>query len=400
MKLYKIVAAVAGIILVTLFFGVQVSEDHLAQVRDSAQTAAEASRSTRDRADANDFEAVDKQNQASTALEEAPTSRSRLRDIVKGLVASVDPARPSAPKTVQSLKVAFIGDQGNTWATRAVLRMIKAQGADMVLHQGDFDYQDDPRGWDSRISKILGANFPYFASVGNHDLPRWRGRNGYQAMLKARLSRIPAARCSGDLGVMSACRYKGLFFILSGIGTLPAKTPDDPSHVKYLSEQLAKTDATWRICSWHKNQRKMQTGNKTDETGWQSYEVCRKGGAIIATGHEHAYSRTHLMVDFRNQQITSFSSTLVIKEGMSFAFVSGLGGHSLRRQKRKAEWWASTYTKDNDADHGALFCTFNAGGDPRMAECYFRDIRGRVADRFKILNSIGRDQLIGSAEDN
>lgn len=227
MKLYKIVAAVAGITLVTLFSGVQVSEYLLAQVRDSAQTAAEASRSTRDKADTNDFEAVDKKIQASTALEEALTSRSRLRDIAKGLVASVDLARPSAPRTVQSLKVAFIGDQGNTWATRAVLRMIKAQGADMVLHQGDFDYQDDPRGWDSRISKILGANFPYFASVGNHDLPRWRGRNGYQAMLKARLSRIPAARCSGDLGVMSACSYKGLFFILSGIGTLPAKTPDD-----------------------------------------------------------------------------------------------------------------------------------------------------------------------------
>ncbi len=64
------------------------------------------------------------------------------------------------------------------------------------------------------------------------------------------------------------------------------------------------------------------------------------------------------------------------------------------------EWWASAYSKHNDADHGALFCTFNTGGDPRMAECQFRDIQGRIADTFKILNSIGKDQLLGSAEEN
>ena len=38
----------------------------------------------------------------------------------------------------------------------------------MVLHQGDLDYDDDPDKWDRMISK--GDDFPYFASVGEHDV--------------------------------------------------------------------------------------------------------------------------------------------------------------------------------------------------------------------------------------
>jgi hypothetical protein len=336
-------------------------------------------------------------NEPPTGHERVTSTESRLPRITSEIVASLDSGRPAVPDELRPLKVAFLGDQGNTRAANAVLRMIRAEGADMVLHQGDFDYEDEPKRWDAKISRILGKNFPYFASVGNHDLKAWHGRNGYQAMLKARLSRIVGARCDGDLGVRSTCTYKGLFFVLSGIGTLPKDSPDDPSHIEYLSEQLTRTDAQWRICSWHKNQRKMQTGDKKDKVGWKAYEICREAGAIIATGHEHAYARSHLLESFRDQTIASFSNTLVIKKGMSFVFVSGLGGHSVRQQKRTGAWWAATYTKDNDADHGALFCVFNAGGNRRAAECYFRDIRGRIADRFRIINSIGRDELISSS---
>jgi hypothetical protein len=34
-------------------------------------------------------------------------------------------------------------------------------------------------------------------------------------------------------------------------------------------------------------------------------EESRKGGAIIATAHEHAYSRTHLLSDMMNQIVVS-----------------------------------------------------------------------------------------------
>ena len=128
---------------------------------------------------------------------------------------------------------------------------------------------------------MLGVSFPYFASVGNHDRVEW---GGYQQKLVERLARIiPGATCAGDYGVNSACSYQGLFFILSGAGTLGT------AHDTYIRDQLAQDNSIWRICSWHKNQRAMQVGGRRDEVGWEPYEECRKGRAIIATGHEHSY---------------------------------------------------------------------------------------------------------------
>jgi hypothetical protein len=287
----------------------------------------------------------------------------------------------------QPVTVAFIGDQGLTREARAVLRMIKAEGADLVLHLGDLDYEDDPSAWDAMITEVLGADFPVFVAVGNHDDQRWYGPNGYQARQEARLGRIPDADCSGDLGVRSACTFRGLFFILSGIGTIP-EAPDHPEHVNYLRDQLARSDAIWRICAWHKNQSAMQVGSKEDEVGWQPYEVCREGGALVATAHEHSYSRTHLMDDFKTQSVASTSNTLVIDEGQSFVFVSGLGGHSIRDQERDGPWWASVYTKDQGANFGALFCEFFADGEPERARCYFKDIDGNVPDRFELISAV------------
>ena len=211
------------------------------------------------------------------------------------------------PKSMPpNFKVAFIGDQGLGRGSRAVLEMIRGEGADMVLHSGDFDYRDSPDLWDEQINRILGDDFPYFASIGNHDVPAWED---YQRKLQERLARISGARCTGDLGVNSFCTYKGLFFVLSGVGTI------DSGRVSFIREALASEEAKeslWRICSWHKNQRLMQVGGKGDSVGWEPYEECRKGGAIIATGHEHSYSRTHLMDSFETQSIASKSAALHI----------------------------------------------------------------------------------------
>lgn len=296
----------------------------------------------------------------------------------------------------QPLKVAFIGDQGMGPGAREVLELIKIEDADMVLHQGDFDYHDNPEAWDAMITDILGVDFSYFASIGNHDRERWGGSDGYGAKLRARLRRIDGAQCSGDLGIMSACTFGGLFFVLSGIGTLPEDSPDDPRHVAYLRDQLARTHAIWRICSWHKNQAAVQTGRKGNNVGWEAYEICREAGAIIATAHEHAYSRTHLLNDFETQSVASRDNTLVIEAGKSFAFVSGLGGKSIRDQDNDGRWWASTYTSDQGAQFGALFCTFNVNGDRRRAHCYFRDIYGRIPDSFSVISRVGVD--VGGAQ--
>ena len=148
-----------------------------------------------------------------------------------------------------NFKVAFIGDQGLGSDSRAVLDMIRREGADMVLHSGDFDYYDDPDGWDEQINQTLGDDFPYFASIGNHDLLAW---DGYQKKLEERLARISGARCTGDLGVNSFCTYRGLFFVLSGVGTI------DSGRASYIREALESEEA--RDSIWRRQERLGRVG--------------------------------------------------------------------------------------------------------------------------------------------
>ena len=287
--------------------------------------------------------------------------------------------------------IAFIGDQGLGPNAEEVLNLIKNEGADAVLHQGDFDYVDNPAGWDGQINRILGPDFPYFASVGNHDAARFYGSGGYQEFLAARMNRL-GIPWDGDLGVRSSFDYNGFFILLTAPGTLGT------GHDTYIRDQLASDDSIWRISSWHKNMRWMQVENKTDETGWGVYEESRKGGTIVATGHDHSYARTHLLSSFQNQTVASTSNTLILAsdnpgtpsdEGRSFAFVSGLGGNGIYSQTRSGAWWASIYTSTQGATYGALFGVFNYQGNPRLVHFYFKNINGTIVDDFYVQSSVG-----------
>ena len=91
----------------------------------------------------------------------------------------------------------------------------------MILHLGDLGYDTAPELWDRQVNSVLGADFPYFAVVGNHDCCPWPKQwADYQALLLERLEKVDGAKCAGDLGVKSVCTYKGLFFILSGAGSM------------------------------------------------------------------------------------------------------------------------------------------------------------------------------------
>jgi hypothetical protein len=139
----------------------------------------------------------------------------------------------------------------------------------------------------------------------------------------------------------------------------------------------------------------MQIGGKRDEAGWNVYEESRKAGAIIVTAHEHSYSRTYEMSNFRTQTISGTSNTVILSkddpatigvdEGRSFGFVSGLGGKSIRDAESGLEtnpWWANVYHSNNGAQYGALFGEFNLNGDASLARFYFKDIGGAVRDEF------------------
>ena len=299
-------------------------------------------------------------------------------------------------QTDSDFRVAFIGDQGNEMQSIAVLNLIKNEGAQMVLHQGDFDYEDNPDAWDKMISDVLGSNFPYFASIGHHDELKW---NGYQEKLYDRLKKNPDVECIGDLGIKSSCTYNGLFFILVGPGIMGS------SHSSFIEDQLDSNNHIWRICSWSKNMHYIQTGEKTDTVGWEVYENCKNGGAIIATAHDHVYSRTKSLINVENQIVDyrwPEPDKLRVKEGSTFVFVSGLGGQVKYNQDRCLpyfypygcnEEWAKIYTSNQGAEFGALFCTFNVDGQPNNAECYFKNINGGIVDEFTVTSFIGIEDV-------
>lgn len=297
-----------------------------------------------------------------------------------------------------NFKIAFIGDQGLGPDAVAVLNLIKLEGAQAVMHSGDIDYADNPAAWEAQINGVLGADFPYFVSIGNHDELAWAATGGYQQYVESRFARLGIS-WSGRLGVRSTFHYKGVFFVLTAPGITSGF--DDGASDLYIRDQLAADNSVWSICSWHKNQRLMQVGGKNDETGWGVYEEARKGGAIIATAHEHSYSRTHLLSSMSSQTIASTSNTLTLIKGKSFAFVSGLGGQSVRTQSLGGNWWASIYAstclagdpvcKPNAAP-GALFGVFNVDGQPNKALFYFKDINGKVLDTFVVFSNVEAPQ--------
>jgi hypothetical protein len=325
-------------------------------------------------------------SEPSAANDSAPTP---LASITASVTTTVSPAASSNDRsTPPNFRVAFLGDQGLEASSRAVLSLVKAEGAQALLILGDFDYEDNPNAWDAMLNQQLGAGFPVFAVVGNHDEERWPQ---YRAKLSDRLAKIAGANCSGDYGVNAACSYQGLFFILSGAGSLGS------GHAGFIRERLAGDDSVWSVCAWHKNQEALQLGEKDDETGWDVYEQCRVGGAIIATAHEHSYQRTKTLSNTRSQavdQAWSSPAQLRVGGGSTFVFVSGLGGRSIREQARcqpvSAPYgcsgiWASIYTEDQNANYGALFIDFHVDGDPRKARGYFKNIRGQTIDSFTIV---------------
>jgi hypothetical protein len=278
----------------------------------------------------------------------------------------------------EGTKIAFIGDTGAGGNFQSVLNLIKSEGAELTIVAGDTSYdssRDDD--WDRMVRDTLGSSDPALVVAGNHDY----GDSNFgdvRSFGESRLNRQSGVQCSGDYAEKMTCNYKGIYFVMSAIGSSGSQS----SHESYISNSLNNIpDGAWRVCAWHKNQQDMQVGGKTSETGWAAYETCRQKGAIISTGHEHSYSRTHLLSDMSSQTIASKSSTMTLEEGKTLAFVSGLGGVGIRDQERGGDWWAKIYTSTQGARYGAMFGTFY---DDR-AEFYFKNINGQIIDQFTVM---------------
>jgi hypothetical protein len=288
------------------------------------------------------------------------------------------------PAAAGQVKVAFVGDQGVGEHAQAVLSLIANEGTDLLLIQGDLGYEDNAAlNWEANLTNALGADFPVLTLVGNHENYEWPK---YQELIKRRIERAAGVSCTGLIGVKAFCHYGNMDIVQVSPGITEVQGVDaNDNYTQFISSSFAQSTAPWRICSWHKNQNRMQTGNKSDATGWNVYDACLNVGALIAMGHEHAYSRTYLLSDYRKQVVAHRNSEMTLEPGRSFAFVSGLGGREVRPQVQGGDWWASVYTATQDATHGALFCTFAT----EKAECYFKAIDGAVPDQFSLISNVG-----------
>src|SRR5262245_23885838 len=328
---------------------------------------------------------------------------SKLPLLATVLLLAPGAARAAEP-AVPEVKIAFFGDQGTGADAESVLELVAHEGADAVVHMGDFDYGGDPQGWEAQIDAILGPEFPYFASAGNHDENDYYGPRGYQEILAARLTRL-GIPWEGDTAVQSSPNLRDIFLLLTAPGSYGN---GDQLYAPFIRDALAADDSDWSISAWNKNMQRMQVGGKGDETGWGVYEESRRGGAIVATAHEHSYSRTHLLADVDLQLVASTDEPLLLAaddpatpddEGRTFVFVSGLGGESIRDQERGGPWWASVYTSHQRAPPGALFGVFNHRGDPHLARFYFKNVAGEIIDEFLVARSPAPGQPVLAIDD-
>lgn len=280
--------------------------------------------------------------------------------------------------TETGTKIAFIGDTNAGSNFQRVLDLIKREGAQLTLAMGDTVYAPGLEStWDNRVRTTLGNSDPALVVVGNHDVDDgdW---GTVRSLGQARLGRQSAVTCSGTYGERATCRLNNVFIVVSGVGTRGTQSDQE----SFIANSLANAPAgAWRICAWHKNQRLMQVGAKTDEVGWTAYENCRQRGALIMTGHEHSYSRTHLLSSMQNRTIADSSSPYTLTNGRTIAVVTGIGGVDIRDQELSGDWWGKIYTSTQGATHGALFGTFYSD----RAEFYLKNVDGAVVDTFTVL---------------
>lgn len=282
----------------------------------------------------------------------------------------------------QDYKIAFVGDTGSGDNFQDVLDLISSEGADLVLHQGDMDYIEDEAGsilFQARVLSTL-PDTPYLGSDGNHDNWEW-----YIDFFNDQLESIGKGHKDVTTSNYTVIHH-GIRFVFS----------EEGGNDEFIDASLRNDDQLWKICSWHKNQTAMQVGNKNNGQGWGDYEVCQQYGAIIATAHEHSYSRTRTLSDVVNQIVDvdcGAADEVCVEPGMTFVFVNGLGGKSIRTQQRcfpstfpygcNGEW-ASIYSADQGAEYGVLFIEFYVDGNPNKASAYFKNISGTIIDQFTI----------------
>lgn len=206
-------------------------------------------------------------------------------------VDSIAPGQIVLPRDVLSVKFAVIGDSGRGTDLQ---REVGAQMAAFrerfpfafVVMLGDNIYEgpaspDDYRKkFEEPYRPLLDADVPFYAVLGNHDDPRQRF--------------YPPFRMNGNryytftppVGALTKFDVRARFFALDS-------TNLDADQLRWLGEELRKSDADWKICLMH---HPVYSSGRYRQRAWFIRRAVEplfvaNGVDIVFSGHEHIYER-------------------------------------------------------------------------------------------------------------
>ena len=134
--------------------------------------------------------------------------------------------------TDPNFKVAFIGDTGGSSGNFSdVLTLIKNEGAQFVMQQGDMGYGDSATDWGGVINSVLGPTFPYLMSEGNHD--NW---SNYEPFAQGRLQQMGINTSAAGASYTGV--YKGLKMVFV------RQKGDDPT---FINSSLTGDNHIWKV---------------------------------------------------------------------------------------------------------------------------------------------------------
>jgi hypothetical protein len=302
-----------------------------------------------------------------------------------------------------------------------VFRLAADAGADLIVHAGDFDYASSPTSWFRFLTEhVWRRGVSYIASKGNHDVDGWdgvrdlwSGPRGYQRLLSRQLPTLRRSTYSGSYGEDFVMETPDVLLVLSSVGAERPGESANRDHYEFLERALRSSKSKWKVCVWHMTQERLQVSYKGDAVGFGAYEICRKYGAFIVTGHAHVYSRSFTISRFgtkvydftrENLRVRDRDASRVLlrpardvssNDGLSAVAVVGIGGHKNEAQLTDSGIWATVYSVEclssssscrraSDArKFGALICDFDAAAD--RAPCALRVVPapGASEDAFR-----------------
>lgn len=318
----------------------------------------------------------------------------------------------------EEIKIALIGDTGAGSNFGAVLKLIADEQANVVMINGDFGYGAAPEAWRDRVTSSIDINsLSVIGSLGNHDVED-NNTNQYISILnsfRTKQNGLTKA-CTGKSAVTEGrdiiaadevCTFGNVSVIASGIGQVLSAS--------YLENRLEKKlkDApleNWKLVGYHYTLASMNPGIKSDQSTHRFFDTIRKYGAIGAQGHTHSamatcpISSSFLKGNKLPECHPEFSNIeeRFVLPGTGIYIDSSLGGKDYRKRGRcknpneqgcqhmidiiskEGYTRADGITKTDFNRYGALFMTFNKGGDPTKAEAFYKSIDGKIVFKFNI----------------